>query len=78
MAGSTEKLLGYRVKMLPDTNAVNSEIKKMKIEKRCKLVVIQYDISNTIKLRIVQDTNESNSSHFGKSKKKKRLLNTSK
>ena len=28
MAGSTEKSLGYRVKMLPDTNAVNSEIKK--------------------------------------------------
>ena len=33
MAGSTEKPLGYRVKMLPDTNAVNSKIKKMKIEK---------------------------------------------
>ena len=28
MAGSTEKPLGYRAKMLPDTNAVNSEIKK--------------------------------------------------
>ena len=68
MAGSTEKPLGYRVKMLPGTNAVNSEIEKMKIEKKYKLVVIQYDISNTIKLRIVQDTNESNSSHFGKSK----------
>ena len=73
MAGSIEKPLGYRIKMLPDTNAVNSEIKKLKIEKKYKLVVIQYDISNkvtdnTIKLRIVQDTNESNSSHFGKSK----------
>ena len=32
MAGNTEKPLGYRVKMLPDTNAVNSEIKKMKIQ----------------------------------------------
>ena len=41
MAGSTEKPLGYRVKMLPDTNAVNSELKKMKIEKKYKLVVIQ-------------------------------------
>ena len=40
----------------------------MKIEKKYKSVVIQYNISNTIKLRKVQDTNESNSSHFGKSK----------
>ena len=28
MAGSTEKPLGYRVNMLPDTNAIDSEIKK--------------------------------------------------
>ena len=42
MAGSTEKPLGYRVKMLADTNAVYSEIKEMKIEKKkYKLVVMQ-------------------------------------
>ena len=67
MAGSTEKSLGYRIKILPVTNAVNSEIKKNENRKKIKLVVIQYDISNTLKLRIVQDTSESNSSHFGKS-----------
>ena len=37
MAGSTEKPLGYRVKMLPDANAVNSEIKKMKIERKMQV-----------------------------------------
>ena len=34
MAGSIEKLLGYRVEMLPDTNAVNSEIKKNENRKK--------------------------------------------
>ena len=33
MAGSTENPLGYRVRMLPDTNAANSEIKKENREK---------------------------------------------
>ena len=34
---STKKPLGYRVKMLPGTNAVNSEIKKMKMEKKIQV-----------------------------------------
>ena len=42
MAGSTEKSLGYRVKMLSDINAVNSEIKKMIIE--IKIQVSAYTI----------------------------------
>ena len=71
MAGSTEKPLGYRVKMLPDANAVNSEIK---IEKKYELVVIQYDISNTIKLR----QNKTQTKAIAERVNKKRLLNTSK